>query len=74
MSEFWSALKCYLYGVGWLVIILAFLGIALERFARLLPLDVRQQIEQQNLAFAILAGLFLLGLVLGVFYFAAHVS
>ena len=74
MSDLWSALKSYLYGIGWLVIVVQFLPIAVRTVLRLVPVDARQEIEKQNLAFALLAGLFLLGLSFGVFYFVAHVS
>lgn len=77
MSDVWSALKSYLYGIGWLVIVVNFLPIAIRAvlsMAGLGPGEARKELEKQNLAFAVVAGLFLLGLVFGVFYFAAHVS
>jgi len=76
MSQLWSAFTSYLYGIGWLVIILCFLPIAVRSVLALVglgPADARKEIEKQNLAFAVVAGLFLVALVFGVFYFAAHV-
>lgn len=76
-SELWSALKSYLYGSGWLVIIIYALPIAARAVLAVVglgPLDARKELEKQNLAFGIAAGLFLLGLVFGLLYFAAHVS
>jgi hypothetical protein len=77
VSDLWYALKSYLYGIGWLAIITVFLPIAIRTVLGLVglgPMDARKEIEKQNLAFAVAAGLFLLGLVFGLFYFAAHVS
>jgi hypothetical protein len=77
LSEIWYALKSYLYGIGWLTIIICFLPIAVRAVLAVVglgPLDARKEIEKQNLAFAVVAGLFLLGLIFGVLYFAAHVS
>lgn len=77
LSEVWYALKSYLYGIGWLAIIIVFLPLAVRAVLAVVglgPRDARKELEKQNLAFAVVAGLFLLGLVFGVLYFAAHVS
>jgi hypothetical protein len=77
MSQLWSALTSYLYGIGWLIILLCFLPMAVRSVLTLLglgPAEARKELEKQNLAFAVAAGLFLMGLVFGVLYFAAHVS
>jgi hypothetical protein len=77
LSDLWYALKSYLYGIGWLAIIVYFLPVAVRTVLAVVGLgavDVRKEIEKQNLAFAVTAGLFLLGLVFGALYFAAHVS
>lgn len=76
-SELWYTLKSYLYGIGWLAISVYFLPIAVRAVLAVVgfgPMEARKEIEKQNLAFAVVAGLFLLGLVFGVLYFAAHVS
>jgi hypothetical protein len=41
-------------------------------FDRFCPIDFRKEIEAQNMAFAVMIGLFLFGLTFGVLYFAAH--
>lgn len=77
MSQVWSALSSYLYGIGWLVIVLCVLPMAIRSVLGLFgmgPADARRELEKQNLAFGLAAGLFLLGLALGLLYFAAHVS
>jgi hypothetical protein len=77
LSEIGYVLKSYVYGLGWLLIIVYFLPIAVRAVLGVVgfsPMDARKEIEKQNLAFAVAAGLFLLGLVFGVLYFAAHVS
>lgn len=77
MSALWSALTSYLYGIGWLVIIVTFLPMALRALLGVFgitPSEARKELEKQNLAFAIAGGLLALGLTFGVLYFAAHVS
>ena len=74
MTALWSALGSYLYGIGWLLIVLYALPVAVRAVLRVIPLDARQELQKQNLAFAVLAGMFLMALVFGLLYFAAHVS
>lgn len=74
MSELWAALKSYLYGIGWLVISIQLSLLGFRLFDKMTPIDLRKEIENQNMACAIMVGLLLLGLVFGTLYFAAHVA
>jgi hypothetical protein len=56
------------------VIVLQFALLGYRAFDRLLPINVRKEIEERNLAAALLIGLFLIGLVFGGLYFAAHAA
>ena len=70
MAEFLAALKQYLYGIGWLVICIAFCVFSFKLFDRFVPIDFKKEIEEKNIAFAIFMGLFLFGLALGTLLFA----
>lgn len=74
MADLMAALKSYLYGIGWLMISLAFSIIGLKVFDRFSPIDFKKQIEKGNIAFALMMGLFLFGLTFGILYLAANVS
>lgn len=74
MDDFILALKSYAYGSGWLVISILFAIAGFKLFDKLSPIDFKQQIENQNTAFALLVGLFLLGLTFGILYLAAHLA
>lgn len=68
------ALRNYIYGAGWLIIAIQFTIIGYRLFDRLCPIDFKKELENQNMAFALLLGLFMLGLSFGALYFAAHMS
>lgn len=72
MNDLWLAFKNYLYGIGWLLIAVQAILYGFRLFARFCPLDVRQEIQDRNMAFAVMVGLFLFGLTFGVLYFVAH--
>ena len=72
MNDLWLALKNYAYGIGWLLIAVQAILFGFRLFARFCPLDMRKEIQDRNMAFAVMAGLFLLGLTFGVLYFVAH--
>ncbi len=74
MADLLAALKSYLYGIGWLCISVAFSVIGFKIFDKFTPIDFKKELEAQNMAFALMIGLFLLGLTFGVLYLAAHVS
>jgi ABC-type sulfate transport system permease component len=74
MSDFWLALKNYLYGIGWLFIAFQAIAYGLRLFVRVCPLDIRHEIAAKNMAAAVMVGLFLFGLAFGVLYFVAHVQ
>lgn len=74
ITEILLALKSYLYGIGWLVICITFTIIGYRAFDHFCPINFRKEIEKQNMAFALLLGLFLLGLTFGILYLAAHIS
>jgi len=65
MSGLWSALKSYLYGLGWLLVLAWFLPMAVRRVLSLLPADARRELDQRNLAMALFLGLVVLGLSVG---------
>lgn len=73
MSDFWSALKSYLYGLGWLLLLAWFLPVTVRRVLALLPADARRELDQRNLAMALFLGLVLLGLSVGFATVVAHV-
>jgi len=74
MQDFMLALKSYAYGSGWLVISILFAIVGFKLFDKLSPIDFKQQIENQNVAFALMMGLFLLGLTFGILFLAAHLA
>ena len=74
MDVFLMAIKSYLYGIGWLVICITFSVIGFRVFDRFCPIDFRKEIEEKNMAFAVMLGLFLLGLTFGILYLAANIS
>ncbi len=74
MHEMLLALKSYLYACGWLLISILFVIIGYRLFDRFCPIDFSREIRQQNMAFALMIGLFLLGIAFGTLYLAAHVS
>lgn len=74
MQDFLIALKCYLYGIGWLVICVTFCVIGFRVFDRFCPIDFKKEIEEKNMAFAVMLGMFLLGLTFGILYLAANIS
>ncbi len=74
MNTFLLALQSYAYGIGWLVLCIAFAIIGFRLFDRFCPIDFKQQIEEKNIAFALMAGMFLFGLTFGILYLAAHLS
>ncbi len=74
MHQVLLALKSYLYGGVWLLIaiLVAILGYRLlDHYS---PIDLTHEIRQQNIAASLVVGLFLLGLVFGTLYLAAHIS
>lgn len=74
MDTFLRALQAYAYGSGWLLISIVFAIIGFKLFDKFCPIDFKQEIENQNQAFALLVGLFLLGLTFGILYLAAHLG
>lgn len=74
MGELFLALKSYLYGIGWLLICIQATILGFRAFDRHCPVDFGKEIEEHNMAFAVMVGLFLFGLVFGTLYLAAHVS
>ena len=74
IGEILLAFKSYLYGIGWLAICIFFSAVGFRLFDHLCPIDFRREIEKQNMAFAIMVGLYLLGLTFGILYLAAHIS
>lgn len=73
-TEILLALKSYLYGIGWLTICVFFVILAFRLFTRHGPVDVKKELEKQNMALALMLGLWLLGLTFGILYLAAHIS
>lgn len=69
-----NALKSYAFGIGWLIICLAFVIIGFRLFDHFCPIDFKKQLEEKNLAFAVMIGLFLFGLTFGILYLAAHLA
>ena len=74
MQNFWLALQSYAYGIGWLVLSITFAIVGFRLFDKFCPIDFKQQIEDKNVAFALMAGMFLFGLTFGILYLAAHLS
>ncbi len=74
MEFFLLSLRAYAYGIGWLVICISFAIIGFRLFDRFCPIDFKHEIQEKNLAFAVMAGLFLFGLTFGILYLAAHLS
>lgn len=74
MNYFLQAIYAYLYGAGWLLLALFFTILGFRLFDKFTPFDFKAEIEKGNMAFAVLLGLFLLGLTFGVLYLAAHLS
>jgi uncharacterized membrane protein YjfL (UPF0719 family) len=72
MSDVWIALKNYIYGIGWLLIAIQMTIVGFRLFDHFCPIDFREEIKKQNMAFAVMIGLFLFGLTFGILYFAAH--
>jgi len=72
LDTFLDALTAYLYGMGWLVICISFSAIGFKVLDRVVPIDFRKEIEERNMPFAVLLGLFMFGLSFGTLYFAAH--
>lgn len=73
-GEIFWALKNYVYGAGWLALCILASIVGFRLFDRFCPIDFKKQIEAGNMAFAVMAGLFLLGLTFGILYLAAHIS
>lgn len=74
MSDLWLALKNYLYGIGWLLVALLAIVKGFHLFSKFCPIDIRREIENKNMAAAVMVGLFLFGLSFGILYFLAHVQ
>ena len=74
MSDLWLALKSYLYGIGWMLICIQFCIIGIRLFDKFSPVDFKKEVEEKNMAFAVIIGLYLFGLTFGMLYFASHVS
>lgn len=74
MEDFILALKSYAYGSGWLVISILFAIAGFKLFDKLSPINFQKEIEEKNTAFALLMGMFLLGLTFGILFLAAHLA
>lgn len=74
MEDLANALHSYLYGAGWLFLTIACSLIGLRLFDWLSPVNFKKEIEKGNMAFAVMVGLYLLGLTFGMLYLAAHIS
>ena len=69
-----QALMQYAYGIGWLVIAVAFCIGTYRVFDAVDPLDFRKELEKGNIAIGIVVGMLLLGLTLGTLIFAGMIS
>ncbi len=74
MEDFWLAMKSYAYGTGWLLISMVFSIVGFKLFDAFCPIDFKKEIEKGNTAFALLIGMFLLGLTFGILYLAAALA
>lgn len=74
MVDFWLAMKSYAYGIGWLVISCTFSIIGYKLFDYFTPIDFKTELEKGNVAFALMIGLFLLGLTFGILFLAASLA
>ncbi len=64
----------YVYGIGWLAVCLAAIVVGIRLFRAALPIDLKQHLEERNLAVALVFGLFLVALIGGIFFLAGHLA